>query len=662
MTMPAVLVVDDSLTIRMDLIDMLGAAGMRVVGCSTLAEAREALGRERFVLAILDVLLPDGDGIDLVRTIRSSPSSAETAIMLLSTEAEVRDRVRGLATGADEYVGKPYDRSWIAARARELVRRSSPLQATPTTTILVIDDSPTFRDELQHALESEHYDVVTAANGEEGLRIASDVRPNAVIVDGQLPGIDGITVIRRIRLDAALRRLPCILLTGAEPDGRAELRALETGADAFVRKDGDLTVVLARVAAVLRGVDTRAGDAPTSSLLGPRKVLVVDDSQTYREEMGELLRLESYEVVLARSGEEALEMLAAQPVDCILLDLRMPGIGGHETCRRVKAAPGMRDIPIIMLTGLEDRAAMIEGLAAGADDYISKSSDFDVLKARVRTQIRRRQSEEENRRVTERLLRKELEAAEARAERELAETRASLLEDVYQKNQELEAFSYSVSHDLRAPLRSIGGFSQALLEDYAPLLDARGQDYLRRVMAASARMGELIDDMLMLARVARAELRRERVDLSALARVVAKDLQTSGPERQVRFEIPDGIVADADPALARIALDNLIGNAWKFTARRAAAVIEIGVRHGATPATFFVRDDGVGFDMKYAAKLFGAFQRLHAQDAFPGTGIGLATVQRIVHRHGGRVWAESATDAGATFFFTLGHHDEEGSS
>jgi light-regulated signal transduction histidine kinase (bacteriophytochrome) len=340
----------------------------------------------------------------------------------------------------------------------------------------------------------------------------------------------------------------------------------------------------------------------------------------------------------------------------------MPGIGGHETCRRVKAAPGMRDIPVIMLTGLEDRAAMIEGLGAGADDYISKSSDFDVLKARVRTQIRRRQSEQENRRITERLLRKELEASEARAQRELAETRAALLEDVQQKNKELEAFSYSVSHDLRAPLRSIGGFSQALLEDYAPVLDARGQDYLRRVVAASGRMGELIDDMLVLARVARADLRRERVDLSVLARLVARDLQAASPERQVRFEIPDGIAAEADPALARIALDNLLGNAWKFTARRARAVIELGVLHGATPTTYFVRDDGVGFDMKYADKLFGAFQRLHDQHAFPGTGIGLATVQRIIHRHGGRVWAESVVDAGATFFFTLGHRDEEVSS
>ena len=659
---PAVLVVDDSLTIRMDLADMLGAAGMRVVTCSTVAEAREALGRESFVLAILDVLLPDGDGIDLVGVIRGSASSSNTAIMLLSTEAEVRDRVRGLATGADEYVGKPYDRTWIAARARELVRRASPAEPEQTTTILVIDDSPTFRDELRHALEAEGYHVLTAETGEEGLRVASDARPHAMIVDGQLPGIDGVTVIRRIRLDAALRRLPCILLTGAEPDEGAELRALETGADAFVRKDGDLAVVLARVAAVLRGVDTRTGDALTSSQLGPRKVLVVDDSETYREEMGELLRLESYEVVLARCGEDALEMLAAQPVDCILLDLRMPGIGGHETCRRVKAAPGMRDVPIIMLTGLEDRASMLEGLGAGADDYISKSSDFDVLKARVRTQIRRRQSEEENRRITERLLRKEIEATEARAARELADTRAALLEDVHQKNQELEAFSYSVSHDLRAPLRSIAGFSQALLEDYAPALDTRGQDYLRRVVAATTRMGALIDDMLMLSRVGRAELRRGHVDLSALARAVAKDLQAAGPQRQVRFDIPEGITAEADAALARIALDNLLGNAWKFTAPRAQAVIELGVLRGETPTTYFARDNGVGFDMKYAGKLFGAFQRLHAQGEFPGTGIGLAIVQRVVHRHGGRVWAEGVVGGGATFFFTLGHRDEEVSS
>ncbi len=220
-------------------------------------------------------------------------------------------------------------------------------------------------------------------------------------------------------------------------------------------------------------------------------------------------------------------------------------------------------------------------------------------------------------------------------------------------NRELEAFSYSVSHDLRAPLRGIDGFSQALLEEYEDRLDAEGKDYLRRVRAASQRMGELIDDLLNLSRVTRREMRREAVDLSAVARTVGAQLQKAHPDRRVDLVVAPGLSADGDPHLLRIVLENLLGNAWKFTGARERARVEFGaVPHDGTTA-YYVRDNGVGFDMAYAGKLFGAFQRLHAVTEFPGTGIGLATVQRIVHRHGGRVWAEGAVDEGATFYFTL---------
>jgi len=220
-------------------------------------------------------------------------------------------------------------------------------------------------------------------------------------------------------------------------------------------------------------------------------------------------------------------------------------------------------------------------------------------------------------------------------------------------NKELEAFSYSVSHDLRAPLRTVDGFSQALLEDYAGKLDEEGQDHLRRVRAASQRMGQLIDDLLNLSRVTRAEISRERVDLSATARDVVKELRAADPLRQAEVVIADALVAEADPRLVRLMLTNLLGNAWKFTAKCPRARIEFGRRQQAGEEAYFVRDNGVGFDMAYAGKLFGAFQRLHGMDDFPGTGIGLATVQRIVHRHGGRVWAEAAVDAGATFYFSM---------
>lgn len=219
-------------------------------------------------------------------------------------------------------------------------------------------------------------------------------------------------------------------------------------------------------------------------------------------------------------------------------------------------------------------------------------------------------------------------------------------------NKELEAFAYSASHDLRAPLRSIDGFSLALLEDYDDKLDQQGKDYLQRVRAGVQRMGQLIDDLLRLSRVTRAEMHRERVNLTALAQEIATALRQSQPEREAEFVIAQGVVAHGDVQLLRILLENLLGNSWKFTSKHLRAKIEFGVMQKEEETVYFVRDDGVGFDMAYADKLFAPFQRLHAEE-FPGTGIGLAIVERIIRRHGGRIWAEGAVERGATFYFTL---------
>jgi light-regulated signal transduction histidine kinase (bacteriophytochrome) len=220
-------------------------------------------------------------------------------------------------------------------------------------------------------------------------------------------------------------------------------------------------------------------------------------------------------------------------------------------------------------------------------------------------------------------------------------------------NKELEAFSYSVSHDLRAPLRTIDGFSQAIMEDYADKLDTDGKRYLQRVREGSQQMAQLIDDMLTLSRLTRGEIKKEPVDLSALARGIAADLHTHEPERNVDFIIQDGIVVQADKRLIQAVLQNLIGNAWKFSSHHNKALIEFGVIEKPEGPVYFVKDDGAGFDMAYADKLFGAFQRLHDTNEFPGSGIGLATVQRVINRHGGKIWAESAIEKGATFYFTL---------
>jgi PAS domain S-box-containing protein len=220
-------------------------------------------------------------------------------------------------------------------------------------------------------------------------------------------------------------------------------------------------------------------------------------------------------------------------------------------------------------------------------------------------------------------------------------------------NEELEAFSHSVSHDLRAPLRSIGGFSQALLENYKDRLDEQGQHYLERLSAASERMAELIDDLLLLSHVARAELKKSKVDLTALARSIMQELHKTQPERQVEFVLAPGLAASGDPNLMRTLLENLLSNAWKFTSKKPRARIEFGMTYHDDKPVFFTQDNGAGFDMTYADKLFKPFQRLHSLADFPGTGIGLASVRRIVHRHGGRAWAKGKPNEGATFYFTI---------
>jgi PAS domain S-box-containing protein len=237
--------------------------------------------------------------------------------------------------------------------------------------------------------------------------------------------------------------------------------------------------------------------------------------------------------------------------------------------------------------------------------------------------------------------------------RDITERRAN--EEALKKAYEdLESFSYSVSHDLRAPLRAMDGFSDELLEEYKDKLDDRGRDYLGRIRQSAQRMARLIDDLLNLSRLGRTKIARETVDLSEMARRIYAELQRAEPQRRVELTVTPGMTAHADPTLIRVVLENLIGNAWKYTSHHPTARIEVGVDRQQGEPIYFVRDDGAGFDMEYRPKLFGAFQRLRTDDRFPGTGIGLASVRRIIHRHGGEVSARGAVEKGATFTFTLG--------
>ena len=353
------------------------------------------------------------------------------------------------------------------------------------------------------------------------------------------------------------------------------------------------------------------------------RVLLVDDNPDMRSYVAELLR-PYYRVEQALDGQDGLEQALRHPPDLVLSDVMMPRLDGFGLLRGLRADPRTRSVPVILLSARAGEESSIEGLDAGADDYLAKPFAARELLARVRTHV------------------------------ELARTRRRWSEDLEQINQELESFSYTVSHDLRGPLRSINGFSQLMLEDYANKLDENGRRFLEYIRGGTQRLSELTDALLELARVTRAPIRREPVDLSALAAKAVEELRQRNHDRVCTVEIEPGLEAEGDTRLVRALVGNLLDNAWKFTGKCADARIQVGRRVADGQAAFFVQDNGAGFDMQAAKKLFTPFQRQHDEQEFEGTGIGLATVQRIVRRHGGRVWCEAAPGRGATFYFTLG--------
>lgn len=395
--MTAVLVVDDSLTVRMDLEEAFSSAGFETVLAADVASARRALAARRFGLAVLDVLLPDGDGLELLAEIKRSPEHGAVPVVLLSTEAEVQHRVRGLQTGADEYVGKPYDSAQVVARARELVRRRGDALGVAARPVLVVDDSVTAREELRAALERAGLEVVTAGSAEEGLRLAAELRPRAIVVDGVMPGMDGAAFVQAIRADAALRTTPCILLTASGSVG--ELRALDAGADAYVRKDEDGNeLVLARLQALLRSSTSAVSVAAPGALPAPRRILVVSaGASAVLCDVAETLRQDGHDVVSAASPEEALALLAVDRVDAILVESTRAGGEGAAACQRIRGDGRWRHLPVLVLGARAEPEATVEALAGGADDYVPVASGPFVARARVNAQLRRSQFEDENR-------------------------------------------------------------------------------------------------------------------------------------------------------------------------------------------------------------------------------------------------------------------------
>jgi signal transduction histidine kinase len=367
-------------------------------------------------------------------------------------------------------------------------------------------------------------------------------------------------------------------------------------------------------------------------------ILVVDDDSTKRFALKTILAPLGENVVEASSGADALRQLLRQEFAVVLLDVRMPMMDGFETAELIRQRPRSELTPIIFVTALDQAETdMGTGYDLGAVDFVFAPVVPAILRAKVAVFVELYRAQQELRRY-----RSQLEV--------LVEERTTALTAI---NRELEAFSYSVSNDLRAPLLAFDGLSQALLEDYGGKLDKKAKDYLQRMRGASQRMTSVFEGLQSLFRLTSGEIHREPNDITALAREIIGEIQAENPGSKVKVEIAEGMTASGDKRLVRILLANLLNNAWKFTKTEAAPRIEVGTETVDGETRMFVRDNGVGFDTIYVHRLFGAFQRLHSQSEFEGAGIGLATARRIINRHGGRIWAEGAVGEGAIFYFVL---------
>ena len=408
-------------------------------------------------------------------------------------------------------------------------------------------------------------------------------------------------------------------------------------------------------------------------------ILIVDDSEENLRLLTTILHGAGYKVQPAINGELALRSIEANNPALILLDIMMPGIDGLEMCRKLKSTAKTGNIPIIIVSALKDIESKTEGFKAGAVDYITKPFNKEEILNRVKTHIELRQSflnlEDLNLTLRneielrlkheavadgsrkallsvvedEKLARKDLKTLNEELEQRVIE-RTNQLQIA---NNELEAFSYSVSHDLRAPLRAVHSFTKILSEDYGEVLDAEGKRICGIIESSSVHMGQLIDDLLAFSRIGRTEFNRSKINMASLTKSIYSDTTTPAERTRIDFNVSKLPTAYGDITAIKQVITNLLSNALKYSSNAEKSEIIVGFECINNETVYYIKDNGVGFEMKYAPKLFGMFQRLHSAKEFEGNGVGLAIVQRIIHRHGGRVWAEAEVGKGATFYFTL---------
>ena len=500
--------------------------------------------------------------------------------------------------------------------------------------VLVVEDNPAMSAFIVETL-GRHFRVSTAFDGRAGLVKALEERPDLILSDIMMPQMSGDQLVAELRRHQALDDVPILLLT-AKADEALRVKLLQSGAQDYINKPFNAAELVARVSG---RVDERRRQRAALQVSAERLRRVLEGLLEGCQIIGADWRYQYVNDTAIRHARQPREALLGRTLmECFPGIEQTPLMGHLRRCMATRHA-GRLDNAFIYPDG--SRGWFELSIEPVPEGLFILSLDITERKA----------AEEQVRELNRTL--------ERRVEERTAELQAA--------NRELDSFAYAVSHDLRAPLRAMSGFSQALLEDHGPQLDAGAHSFLDQIILASRRMGELIDGLLALSRSTRGELRRDAVDLSALAERIRGELTQTEPARPVEWRLAPGLRARGDARMLEAALRNLLGNAWKYTAKTAQAWIEMGalpdagdLPNAGAPdtrpvplVTFFIRDNGVGFDMAHAAKLFQPFQRLHRHDEFPGIGIGLATTERIIRRHGGDIRANAAPGRGATFYFSL---------
>ncbi len=531
----------------------------------------------------------------------------------------------------------------------------------PVKRILLVEDSPTQAARLNRFLAGDGLKIIQVGSAELALKELEAERPDVIVLDNHLPGMSGNEFCREIRLNVNTRAIPVLMLT-AEKSDAAQMQGLASGADDYVVKTVDPDILRARVRAMLRKSESDATVPDVENRFSRARLLAIDDSPTFLEYIKRELKSEHYHVETASGPAEGLRRIGEAQFDCVLVDFEMPELCGAEVCRRIRETQNASEpgIVLIVFSGHDDKQRMTKGFEAGADDYISKSSDFSVTRARIRALLRRRFLVEENRRISEEIRQKELETVRARAAGEAAEFRAQLADqltaanrELDRANQELEQFAYSAAHDLQEPLRKVRVFSELLQTQYGGELDPQANRFVQYCVEGAGRMQQLIEDLLAYARASRTGNENVTpVDLGGVVDKVLENLQALIEETQgvvVRAALP---CLQLEEIRMQQLFQNLIGNALKYRRPGEPPRVEIAAECRRGEWQFAVTDNGMGIEPEYLTRVFDAFKRFHSGPN-AGTGLGLAICKRIVENFGGRIWVESELGRGSTFRFTL---------